>query len=112
MTLSTKYYGSTLVVTADMNRIDAAIAIQFKDDMRAKIDETSHHVVLDLTRVSFIDSSGLGAIVASMKQLGVDKKLDLAGLSEPVAKVFRLARMDMVFEIHETVEETVTDAKQ
>ena len=64
MTLSTKYYGSMLVVTADMNRIDAAIAIQFKDDMRAKIDETAHHVVLDLTRVSFIDSSGLGAILA------------------------------------------------
>ena len=64
MTLSTKYYGSTLVVTADMNRIDAAIAIQFRDDMPAKIDETAHHVVLDLTRVSFIDSSGLGAILA------------------------------------------------
>jgi anti-sigma B factor antagonist len=112
MTLSTKYYGSMLLVTADMNRIDAAIAIQFKDDMRAKIDETAHHVVLDLTRVSFIDSSGLGAIVASMKQLGVDKKLDLAGLSETVAKVFRLTRMDMVFKIHETVEEAVADAKQ
>ena len=53
--------------------------------MRAKIDGTAHHVVLDLTRVSFVDSSDLGAIVASMKKLDVDKKLDLAGLSETVA---------------------------
>ena len=112
MTLSTNYHGSIFLVTADMNRIDAAITIQFKDDMRVKIDETAHQFVLDLTRVSFIASSGLGAIVASMKQLGVDKKLDLAGLSETVAKVFRLTRMDMVFTIHETVEEAVADAKQ
>lgn len=68
--------------------------------------------MLELTRVSFIDSSGLGAIVGSMKQLGVDKELDLAGLSETVAKVFRLTRMDMIFKIHETVEENVADAKQ
>ena len=52
-----------LVVTADMNQIEAAIEIQFKDDMRAKIDETAHHVVLDLKRVNFIDSSGLGETI-------------------------------------------------
>lgn len=72
----------------------------------------AYPVVLDLTRVSFIDSSRFGAIVSSMKQLGVDKKLDLPGLSETVANVFRLTRMDMVFEIHESVEEKVANAKQ
>ena len=50
--------------------------------------------------------------MASVKQLGVDKNLDLAGLSETVAKVFRLTRMDIEFEIHKTVEEAVADAKQ
>ena len=50
--------------------------------------------------------------MALVKKLGVDKNLDLAGLSETVAKVFRLTRMDMVFEIHETVEEAVAVAKQ
>ena len=63
MTLSTKYYGSMLGVKADMNRIDAAIAVQFKDEMWAKIDEIAHHVVLDLERVNFIDSSGLGETI-------------------------------------------------
>ena len=50
-------------VKADMNRIDAAIAVQFKDEMWAKIDEIAHHVVLDLKRVNFIDSSGLGETI-------------------------------------------------
>lgn len=39
MTLSTKYYGFIVVVTADINVIDATIAILFKDDMRAKINK-------------------------------------------------------------------------
>ena len=52
-----------LGVKADLNRIDAAIAVQFKDEMWAKIDEIAHHVVLDLKRVNFINSSGLGETI-------------------------------------------------
>ncbi len=47
-------------------------------------------VILDLSSVKFIDSSGLGAIVAAMKQLGSGRRLDLAGLTPVVEKVFRL----------------------
>ena len=51
--------------------------------------------------VDSIDSSGLGAIVATMKQLGPDRKLELAELSNKVRTVFRLTRMDAVMAIHE-----------
>ena len=57
-------------------------------------------VILDLSEVKFIDSSGLGAIVAAMKQLGQGRKLDLAGLTPMVDKVFRLTRMDTVFDLY------------
>jgi anti-sigma B factor antagonist len=57
-------------------------------------------VVLDLGQVTFVDSSGLGAIVAVMKSMGDGRRLDLASLTPDVAKVFRLTRMDTVFLIH------------
>ncbi len=88
MALSSKYHGKVLIVTAHMSHIDAAVAIQFKDDIRAEIDDHAQHVILNLAEVQFIDSSGLGAIVASMKQLKGNRKLDLAGLTPTVAKVF------------------------
>ncbi|MEO1138313.1 MAG: STAS domain-containing protein [Pseudomonadota bacterium] len=88
------------VITVDETRIDAASAIQFKDEMRAATDTGPDHVVLDLSGVSFVDSSGLGAIVASMKQMGDARRLDLAGLTPDVDKVFRLTRMDSIFVIH------------
>ena len=74
---STKADGAQ-VVTVNAQRIDAAMAIQFKEDMRTETEAGPTRVILDLSRVDFIDSSGLGAIVAAMKQLGNDRKLDLA----------------------------------
>ena len=79
----------------------AAAAIQFKDEMRNATDDGPTHVVLNLSQVAFVDSSGLGAIVAMKKHLGTEKTLDLAGLTNDVAKVFQLTRMDMIFTIHD-----------
>ncbi|WP_457650062.1 STAS domain-containing protein [Profundibacter sp.] len=93
-----------LVVTALMDRIDAAIAIQFKDDLRTVTENGPPRVVLDLSHVDFLDSSGLGAVVAAMKLLAPEQKLELAGLGTNVEKVFRLTRMDSVFTIHSTVD--------
>ncbi len=100
--------GETQVITVQADRIDAAIAIQFKEDMRNQTDGGAGRVVLDLSDVEFIDSSGLGAIVASMKQLGDHRRLDLAGLHPFVEKVFRLTRMDTVFRLFATLEDALT----
>lgn len=81
-------------------RIDAAVAIRFKDDVRRAAGAGPGPVVLDLGAVSFIDSSGLGALVATMKLLGPERPLVLCAPTEPVAKVLRLTRMDSVFDIH------------
>ena len=89
-----------LVVRVRETRIDAAIAIQFKDRMREVLQTPAPRVVLDLAQVDFLDSSGLGAVVAVRKLAGPDRSLELAGLSVSVDKVFRLTRMDRVFTIH------------
>lgn len=92
--------GQALVVTVEESRIDAAVAVKFKDRMRELTENGGDRVILDLSAVEFLDSSGLGAVVGSMKQLGRGQKLDLAGLSPTVDKVFRMTRMDSVFRIY------------
>jgi anti-sigma B factor antagonist len=67
-------------------------------------------VVLDMSNVGFLDSSGLGAVVAVMKALGPIRRLELSGLSPTVEKVFRLTRMDSVFIIHKTLPEALRRA--
>lgn len=100
MELFAEALDSALVVRVMEERLDAAIAIQFKDRMREIAVQPSARVVLDLAQVDFLDSSGLGAIVAVMKFLAPGRKLELSGLTANVAKVFHLTRMDTVFTIH------------
>ncbi|MBO9474378.1 MULTISPECIES: STAS domain-containing protein [unclassified Shimia] len=109
MNLSSKTEGGALVVSVHETRIDASVAIQFKDRMREETEQATGRVILDLSEVDFIDSSGLGAIVAAMKQLGGENRLELSGLNENVDKVFRLTRMDTVFRIHETLDEAFVE---
>ena len=103
MDLSTRDLDNIRIVTVNEPRIDAAIAIQFKDEMRALVHGGPARVVLDLSHVGFIDSSGLGAVVAAMKQSGTAQNFELAGLTRSVKKVFALTRMDRVFTIHSDV---------
>ncbi|MBT9386680.1 STAS domain-containing protein [Pseudooceanicola sp. CBS1P-1] len=104
MQLTMRKLNGVDVVGVLAERIDAAVAIRFKDEVRAITSQSRGRVVLDLSRVDFIDSSGLGAIVAAMKQLDGQAALDLAGLQPNVDRVFRLTRMDTVFAIHATAE--------
>lgn len=104
MELESDLHGGTQIVTVRAPRIDAAVAIRFKDDMRDITEAGAPRIVLDLAQVDFVDSSGLGAIVAAMKRLGPEQRMELAGLTPVVEKVFRLTRMDTVFRIHADVE--------
>lgn len=100
MNLHAKMLADTLLVEVEEDRIDAACAIQFKDRMRELVAQAEGRVLIDMARVRFLDSSGLGAVVAVMKLLGPERRLELAGLTPAVDKVFRLTRMDSVFRIH------------
>ena len=99
MQLNAVEEGRALVIEVAEKRIDAAVAVRFKDRMRELTDHPAKRVILDLAQVEFLDSSGLGAVVGAMKQLGEDRRLDLVGLTPMVDKVFRMTRMDSVFAI-------------
>ena len=107
MNLSSTTDSGHQVVTVNESRIDAAVALAFKDQMRSQTEDGPDMVVLDLQQVQFVDSSGLGAIVASMKAMGKGRTLALAGLNPTVDKVFRLTRMDSVFRIFGTLDEAL-----
>ena len=110
MNLHSEMDGDALIVRVEDARIDAAVAIRFKDAMREVAQTGSARVVLDLSNVAFLDSSGLGAVVAVMKELGPARPLELAALTPTVDRVFRLTRMDSVFTIHPDAPQRLRDA--
>ncbi len=103
MELTIEDRGGARLITVREARIDAAVALEFKEAVRAGAGEDAGRIVLDLGAVTFLDSSGLGALVATMKLLGPSRRLELADIQENVARVFQLTRMDSVFTIHPAV---------
>ena len=100
MNLTSRRVNGADVITLRVDRLDAAASVQFRDAMRQISLKSEGHVLLDLSHVSFLDSSGLGAIVSVWKFLGPDRRLELCGLTPLVARVFRLTRMDDVIRVH------------
>jgi anti-sigma B factor antagonist len=110
MDLRAETLAQALVIHVMEDRIDAAGAIQFKEKMRELVAGSTPVVILDLSQVAFLDSSGLGAVVSVLKMMGPDRKLQLSGLTPTVEKVFRLTRMDTIFTIHRTLPDQVRHA--
>jgi len=104
-------HGRPLVARVRADRIDAAAAIAFKEGMRTVLEQPGAPVILDMGAVDFLDSSGLGAVVAVRKLAGPERPLELAALRPSVARVFRLTRMDRVFTLHDTAPPAPPDAR-
>ncbi len=88
--------------------LDAGTATELVSVLEREIDRGANRLVLDLGRVSYIDSSGLGALVKVLKKArlgGGDVKL--AGLEPEVRKVLELTRLDKIFEITRTADDAV-----
>ncbi|MGB3687908.1 MAG: STAS domain-containing protein [Jannaschia helgolandensis] len=90
-----------LILTLQDTRIDAAGAVPFKEAVRQMVQDFDDRVMIDMTRIEFLDSSGLGALVAIMKMLGGARRLELANCGTIVRKVLTLTRMDSVFILHD-----------
>jgi anti-sigma B factor antagonist len=73
-------------------RLDAAGAPDFKQRVSQRIDEGAHHLVLDLTAVELVDSTGLSALLSVLKRLPPDGVLALAGTRPPVIELMKLTR--------------------
>ena len=91
--------GDVLVVKLYESRLDSYVATEFRDEMDRFAKQGNSQIVLDLSVVEFVDSSGLGAIVTTQKRLGTDRDLVICGANDPVTRLFKLARLDKIFQI-------------
>ena len=80
-------------------RLNAASSPEAKDRLKGLAGEGSSNLLLDLSELSFIDSSGLSALVSGYKAaVEAGGSLKLAGLVPQVREVFALTHLDRVFE--------------
>lgn len=80
--------------------IDLHVSTRVAASLAALIDQKPSRLVVDLSRVSYIDSSGLAVLIEGMQNVeAYGGKFILAGLQENVRPIFEIARLDQVFVI-------------
>lgn len=107
MQIEAKTERGVLVLTPDTARLDASSAAAFRETLIGHIEGGAQSMVIDLSRVGFIDSSALGALIAAVKKLGPLGVLAVAGVQPAVARLFAITRMDRVFSLHAGADEAV-----
>jgi len=92
-----------LVVSGE---VDLATSPDLDVAIIAALESGTASLVIDLTAVTFMDSSGLGVIVRGLKRCReADKDLDLVISNERVLKVFGITGLDQVIPIHASIED-------
>ena len=105
--VSTERHGDAAVVTV-AGEVDAHTAGAVRTAVEAAIGPQAR-VVVDLTDVSFLDSTGLGVFVTALKHLHEQQgSLDLVITSPRVLKVFELTGLDVVIPIHAALEDALS----
>ena len=85
-----------------VRRLGAAEAKAFRNQTRAALQPGLHTISIDLSETSFLDSSGIAALLVLHQTASHDNgplTLRLLNPSRPVQQLLRLARLDRVFEI-------------
>ena len=91
--------------------VDVYTAPRLRERLIELVDSGVRHVVVDLGRVDFLDSTGLGVLVGALKRLrGVNGTFGLVCAKEPLLKIFRITALDQVFPIYPSIESATAAA--
>ena len=108
--VESRHTDTGVTVLAPSGRLDVAGAPALKEAVSEAIKDEKPRLVIDMEGVSFVDSSGLGSVVAALKQVRSSKgDLRLAAPNQQVRVVLELTTLDRVFPYYATVEEALTD---
>lgn len=95
-----------VVIVECAGSLDAETAPELKAALMPKIDGGAQRVVFDASKLLFVDSTGLGVLIALQRKLrSVSGAFALSGLSDDVQSIFHVTRLDRVFSIFSSLKD-------
>jgi anti-sigma B factor antagonist len=96
------------VLLAVEGQVDMHTSPELRGKLREALERKATPVVVDLTKVGFIDSSGLATLIEALQAVGkYGGRLRLFGLAPAVRNLFKLSNLISIFDIRETREDAV-----
>jgi anti-sigma B factor antagonist len=108
MNLNLEKINGYSVLSFQEERIDAHNSGELKKAILHIIEQGEVNIIVQLERVRFIDSSGLGALLSGHKNAAAKSgKLALSNLQPQVLSMFELTRLNRIFEIYANLNEAL-----
>jgi anti-sigma B factor antagonist len=99
------------VVTVE-GEIDISTGPRLRELLIDLVSTGHYHLIVDLDRVGFLDSTGLGVLVGALKRVRPhDGWLDLVCTQERILNIFRVTGLTKVFGIYQTVDQAIAARK-
>ncbi|MBS2211025.1 STAS domain-containing protein [Carboxylicivirga mesophila] len=93
---------------ADTDRLNATIAPEVKAELTAALSDNGVKMVLNLSNISFIDSTGIGTLISALKTARQNGgTFQLCCIKADVLSLLKLMKLDKVFDIFESEEQIV-----
>ena len=97
--------GDGATIVAVEGEIDVYTAPKLRDKITELVADGVYHLIIDMEKVEFLDSTGLGVLVGGLKKVRAhDGSLQLICNQERLLKIFRITGLAKVFTIHESAE--------
>jgi anti-sigma B factor antagonist len=91
---------SLAVITVEGKLVLGAVVNSLREQLDKLLQTSAQHIVIDLSRVSYIDSAGIGALaLAFFNAKNSGRSLKLASLQPKVMEAIGMTRLDMVIPI-------------
>ena len=104
---SVKQVGTAAVVTV-VGDIDLFHSLRFQSDLSEVIQTSPARIVMALSAVPYMDSSGIASLVKLLSQCNANNiDLALAGMTERVRGMFEIMRLDSMFKMFESIDEAI-----
>ena len=103
--------GDGVCVVTPAGEIDLASAPRLKSSLVALLDEGFTRFVLDLCAVRYLDSTGLGVLIAFSRRLNAEGRIVLAHAPEPVLGLLELTGLDAQFETFASMEDALAQVQ-
>ncbi|GLU47211.1 STAS domain-containing protein [Nocardiopsis ansamitocini] len=92
--------------------IDVYTAPRLRELLIDLVNKGNFHLVVNMEKVEFLDSTGLGVLVGGLKRVRAhDGTLDLVCTQERILKIFRITGLTKVFGIYESVQDAIDNRK-
>ncbi len=99
--------GALIVIDIENQNLDAGNVKAFKEQIAPTL-ESFGNVLIDMSRLGFVDSSGLGALLSCLRIMNnKNGQLKLFAMAKPVQALFELVRMHRIFSIYNSREEAL-----